>query len=150
MFSCEFSEQPIFWVTASPCFKDYTTGRIYNGQKGHLIVFKNSLKICPMYVIGLLITSREFTLEKTKLNLSFFSIKNRKNVGTIDINYNGIKIKQYSKVACLGWELDENLSVEAMAVKVINKINDRLRFLYRKNRYTSGGCFWCWLSSIFK
>ena len=35
----------------------------------------------------------------------------------------------------LGCELDANLSGEAMALKVINKINSRLRFLYRKNRY---------------
>ena len=39
---------------------------------------------------------------------------------------------QYSKVTYLGCELDENLSGEAMALKVMNKINDRLSFLYRK------------------
>ena len=29
------------------------------------------------------------------------------------------------------------LSRETMALKIINKVNDRLRFLYRKNRYLS-------------
>ena len=31
--------------------------------------------------------------------------------------------------------LEESLSGEAIALKVINKINDRLKFLYKKNRY---------------
>ena len=35
----------------------------------------------------------------------------------------------------LGCLLDETLSGESMALKVINKINSRLGFLYRKNRF---------------
>ena len=35
----------------------------------------------------------------------------------------------------LGCLLDETLSGESMALKVINKINSRHRFLYRKNRF---------------
>ena len=35
----------------------------------------------------------------------------------------------------LSYELDESLSGEAMALKVMNKINGMLKFLYRKNRY---------------
>ena len=77
----------------------------------------------------------DFTLEKIKLNLSFSLPKNRKRaVGAWDIQYGDIKIKQYSKVTCLGCELDESLSGVAVALKVINKINGRLKFLYRKNR----------------
>ena len=53
----------------------------------------------------------------------------------MDIQYGDVKIKQYSKVTYLGCELDDSLSGEAMALKVINKINGRLKFLYRKNRY---------------
>ena len=67
-----------------------------------------------------------------------FSTKNKKKkIGILEIKYGNINIKQYSKVTYLGCELDENLSGEAMALKVINKINSRLRFLYRKNRYLS-------------
>ena len=51
------------------------------------------------------------------------------------MQYGDVKIKQCSKVTYLGCELDESLSSEAMALKVINKINDRIKFLYRKNRY---------------
>ena len=42
---------------------------------------------------------------------------------TLDINYGDIKTKQYYKVIYLGCELDENLSGEVMALKVINKVN---------------------------
>ena len=72
--------------------------------------------------------------DKTKSIL--FSTKNRKRkIGTLDIQYGDVKIKQYSKVTYLGCELEESLLGEAMALKVINKINGRIKFLYRKNRY---------------
>ena len=71
-----------------------------------------------------------------KLNLAFFSTKNRKRkIGTMDKQNGDVKFKQYLKVTYLGCELDESLSEEAMGLKVINKINGRLKFLYRKNRY---------------
>ena len=72
--------------------------------------------------------------DKTKSIL--FSTKNRKRkIGTLDIQYGDVKIKQYSKVTYLDCELDDSLSGEAMASKVINKINGRLKFLYTENRY---------------
>ena len=37
----------------------------------------------------------------------------------------------------LGCVLDKNLSGEPVALQVIKKINTRLRFLYRKNRFLS-------------
>ena len=55
----------------------------------------------------------------------------------MEIKHGKISIKQYAKVTYLGCELDENLSGEAMVLKIINKINGRLRFLNRKNRYLS-------------
>ena len=70
-----------------------------------------------------------FGEDKTKSIL--FSTKNRKRkIGTLDIQYGNIKIKQYSKVAYLDCEFDESLSGEAMVL-----MNSRLKFLYRKNRY---------------
>ena len=75
-----------------------------------------------------------FGEDKTKSIL--FSTKNRKRkIATLDIQYSDVKIKQYSKVTYLVCELDESLSREAMALKVINKIDDSLKFLYRKNIY---------------
>ena len=40
--------------------------------------------------------------------------------------------KSHTKFACI---FDETLSGESMAIHVINKINSRLRFLYRQNRF---------------
>ena len=65
---------------------------------------------------------------KDKIKSMLFSTKNRKRkIGTLDIQYGDVKIKQHSKV--------ESLSREAMALKVINKINCRMKFQYRKNKY---------------
>ena len=55
----------------------------------------------------------------------------------MEIKHGKISIKKYAKVTYLGCERDENLSGEAMVLKIINKINGRLRFLNRKNRYLS-------------
>ena len=86
---------------------------------------------------GLSITSWTLTLRgEDKIKYVLFSTKNKKKkIGTLEIKYGNINIKQYSKVTYLGCELNKNLSGEAMALKVINKINCRLSFLYRKNRY---------------
>ena len=50
-------------------------------------------------------------------------------------HHRNIQIKQHSKVTYLGWILDEKFSGESMALKVINEINVRLKFLDRKNRF---------------
>ena len=72
--------------------------------------------------------------DRTK-SILFYTKNRKKKIGTLDIQYGDVKIKQYSKVTYPGRELDESLSGESMALKVINKINSRLKFLYRKNRY---------------
>ena len=48
-----------------------------------------------------------------------------------------INIKQYTSVTYLGCELDQYLSGESMATKVLGKINGRLKFLYRKQKFLS-------------
>ena len=93
---------------------------------------KNFSNICHWFVDNKL--SIHLWEDKTKSML--LSTKNRKRkIGTLDIKYGNAKIKQYSKVTYLDCELDKSLSAEAMALKVINTINGRLKFLYRKNRY---------------
>ena len=88
---------------------------------------KNFSNICDWFVDNKL--SIHFGEDKTKSILS--SSKNRKRkIETLNIQYGDVKIKQYSNVTYLNCELDESLSGEA-----INKINGRLKFLYRKNRY---------------
>ena len=58
-------------------------------------------------------------------------------VSSLDIKYGEIRIKQYHTMTYLGCLLDETLSGESMALKVTNKMNSRLRFLCRKNRFLS-------------
>ena len=53
----------------------------------------------------------------------------------LDVQDGNVRIKQYSKVTYLGFESDESFLEEAMVLKVIDKINGRPKFLYRKNRY---------------
>ena len=47
----------------------------------------------------------------------------------------GHSIKQHETVEYLGCQLDSKLSGEAMASKVLKKINAKLKFLYRQSRY---------------
>ena len=49
--------------------------------------------------------------------------------------YNGVEIKQYAKVTYLGCLLDKRMSGESMALKTIKKMNQKLKFLYRKNQF---------------
>ena len=77
--------------------------------------------------------SIHFGEDKTK---SLFSTKNRKRkIGTVDIQYGDVKIKQYSKVTYPGCEFDERLSVEAIALKVI-------RLMAGSNSFTGKTDIW--------
>ena len=78
--------------------------------------------------------SIHFGEDKTK-SILFSSKRKIKKASPLNIQYKDIKIKQYSKVTYLGCILDETLSGESMAIHVINKVNSRLRFLYRQNKF---------------
>ena len=67
--------------------------------------------------------------DKTKCIL-FGSKFKLKNTGKLNIMYNGIEIKQYSKVTYLGCLLDETMSGESMALKTIKKINQKLYLIF--------------------
>ena len=58
-----------------------------------------------------------------------------KKVTKLNIKHRDIQVKQHSKVKYLGCMLDETMSGETMALSVINKINNKLKFLYRKNSF---------------
>ena len=95
-------------------------------------LYKSFLDICDWFVDNKL----SIHLGEGKTNCILFGTKYRLNkVSSLDIKYGEIHIKQYHTVTYLGCLLDETLSGESMALKVINKINSRLRFLYRKNRF---------------
>ena len=74
--------------------------------------------------------SIHFGEDKTKTIL--FSSKDRsKNADKIEIRRHDIISKQFDIVEYLGCLLDCTLSGEQMALKVIGKINGRLKMLYR-------------------
>ena len=93
---------------------------------------KNFSMLCNCFVDNKL--SIHFGEDKTKSTL--FGSKHKINISKpLNIQYDDIKIKQYSKVTYLGCILDEILTGESIAIHVINNINCRLKFLYRKNRF---------------
>ena len=95
---------------------------------------KNFSNVCDWFVDNKL--SIHFGEDKTKCIL--FGTKHRLyKVSSLEIKYGEIHIKQYHTVTYLGCLLDETLSGESMALKVINKINSRRGFLIRKNRFLS-------------
>ena len=57
------------------------------------------------------------------------------NIKKLRIKNGDIQIKQHFKVKCPECLLDETMSREAMALDVVNKINNELTFLYRKNSF---------------
>ena len=95
---------------------------------------RNFESLCDWFVENKL--SIHFGEDKTK-SIVFGSNKKLKNLEPLDIRRGEIKIKQYTEVTYLGCDLDQNLSGESMATKVLGKINGRLKFLYRKQSYLS-------------
>ena len=75
--------------------------------------------------------SIHFGEDKTK-SIIFGTKRKLKDSHKLQIRRGEIIIKQHSKVTYLGCILDCHLSGEGMAIKVLNKINSKLKFLYRK------------------
>ena len=63
--------------------------------------------------------------------------KCKKKPRKLNISYGSLKIKQYSEVIYLDCILNESLLRESMALNLVSKINTRLKFLYRKNKFLS-------------
>ena len=78
--------------------------------------------------------SIHFGEDKTK-SILFASKFKRKNIKKLYIKYGDIQIKQHSKVKYLGCLLDETMSGEVIGLNVVNKIKNKLKFLYRKNSF---------------
>jgi hypothetical protein len=91
--------------------------------------------LCDWFVDNKL--SIYFGVDKTK-SILFAPKRKIKNVDALNITYKDIQIKQHSHVKYLGCILDQCLSGELMALHVINKINGKLRYLYRKNSFLTG------------
>ena len=77
-----------------------------------------------------------YTLVKKKTKSILFGTRHKlRNAKTLNTVCNGTAIKQYEKVKYLGCILDQSLSGESMALNVIDKVNSRLKFLHRQNRF---------------
>ena len=72
--------------------------------------------------------------DKTKSILLAIKFK-IKNVEKLNIKCGDIQFKQHSKVKYLVHMLDKTMFGETMVLFVINKINKKLKLLYRKNRF---------------
>ena len=90
---------------------------------------KDFNSICDWFVVNEL--SIHFGEDKTKSTL-FSSKHNLKLVEELDMRYKDIKIKQYKHVNYLGCMLHESMLGETMALKVIEKINSRLKIFFEK------------------
>ena len=69
------------------------------------------------------------------MSILFASKRKIKKLPKLEIIYDNIGIKQHSRVTYLGCILEVTVSEESMANKVISKVNTRLKFLHRKNKY---------------
>ena len=92
----------------------------------------NFSRLCDWFINNKL--SIHLGEEKTK-SIHFGTKLNTKRAEPLNIVYGNVRIKQYTKVTYLGCILDESLSGESMVLHVLYKINSRLRFLYRQNRF---------------
>ena len=90
--------------------------------------------LCEWFIDNKL--SVHFGEEKTK-SILFGTKRQLKDQRDLNLKYGDIEIKQHSKVSYLGCTLDNILSGEQMAAKVLNTINNRLKFLHRKQKFLS-------------
>ena len=88
--------------------------------------------VCDWFVDNKL--SIHFGEDKTK-SVLFASKRKIKSARKLNVKYKNIKIKQHSQVTYLGCVLDETLCGEPMTLKALNKINGKLKFLYRKDKF---------------
>ena len=80
--------------------------------------------------------SIHFGEDKTK-SILYASKFKRKNIKKLHKKYKDIQIKQHSKVKYLGCLLEETMSGKAMVLNIVNKINKKLKVLYRKNSFVT-------------
>ena len=93
---------------------------------------KDCENICDWFINNK--PSIDFDDDKTKSILFVTRLKIKK-IRKLNMKYGDTQIKQHAIVKYLGCMLDETMSGETTALSVINKINNKLKFLYQKNRF---------------
>ncbi len=102
-----------------------------DSTKIQIALTKNFNALCDWFIDNKL--SIHLGEDKTKCIL--FSGKHRPRDDNLKITYGDITLKQYKSVTYLGCQLDEKNTGESMALQVIEKINGRLKFLWRKHKF---------------
>ena len=127
--------------TASYLYADDTC--IYyqhkNVQEIEAILNKEFSSLCEWFIDNKL--SIHFGEDKTKSILFTWS----KTPEKLNISFQDHSIRQYNCVEYLGCFLDYNLNGETMVRKILKKINDKLKFLYRQADFLNPSCNRLWL-----
>ena len=101
------------------CFYMQNSGLTFQHKHVHTTehqLNKDFANLCEWFVDNKL----SIHIGEGKAKCILFGSKHKiKNAGKLNIMYNGIEIKQYSKVTYLGCLLDEKMSGEFMALKTI-------------------------------
>ena len=85
---------------------------------------------------GLLIKKSSIHFGEGKTKSIFFGTKHDlRNAKSLNIVYNGTEIKQHEEVELFRMYFRWSPSGESMALNVIDKVNSRLKFLHRQNRF---------------
>ena len=105
-----------------------------NVKKIEKVLNKEFSSLCQWFIDNK--RSIHFEEDKTK---SILFPKTR-GLKEIDISFVGHSIKKHQTVEYLGCQIDSKLSGEAMASKVLKKINAKLKFLYCQTRYLTPVC----------
>ena len=113
------------------------TGLIFQYKDINIIeqqLNRNFSNFCDWFVDNTL--SIHFGEDK-KEPILFAPLNECKKLRKLNISYGSLSIKQYLEVTYLGCIFDESLSGESVALNVVSKINTRLKFLYRKDKFLS-------------
>ena len=98
-------------------------------KKIEKVLNKESSSLCQWFIDNK--PSIHFEEDKTK-SILFSKTRGLKE---INISFAGHPIKKHETVEYFGCQIDSKLSGEAMASKFLNKINAKLKFLYRQSRF---------------
>ena len=74
----------------------------------------------------------------------------RKNHSKDDISRGRIKVTQHREINYLGFLFDEKSSGESMSLKVIEKINGRHKFLWRKHKFFTPTLKWLLCNALIQ
>ena len=108
---------------------------LYGDDTCIVFQYKNVTEIEKQPLRGYSSLREWFADNKLSVHSVFGTKLKLRNGKALNIACNDKAIKQYEKVKYLGCILDQSLSGESMALNVIDKVNSRLKFLHRQNRF---------------